>query len=376
MKLYLRIDINIAAFILLGTVLLIAYNRLDRKDRLNRYFLITSAIVILEIAFETITCIVNGKTGPLVVPILVVFSTCLFITAPILTYYWSRFITTITLPDSRKSRLSILILLIPLALNTFITLLSPVYGYVFYVDSNNVYHRGDLFFLSAVITYFYLAYSMVILKVNRKKLMRQEFLPLVIFGILPIIGGILQSLFYGVLLMWSCAGFSLVIVYNFLSSRMVYLDKLTGAWTRESFEYYISRRFEHTEEHYGVIFIDLDGLKAINDKYGHLQGDNALKQTVSILKSTIRRTDIVARIGGDEFIVIFECDTVKALNRTVDRIRTRFNEFNKNSSNNYNIEYSYGAGVFDSGEYNFDDFMCRLDELMYAQKRQKKSMNV
>ena len=52
-----------------------------------------------------------------------------------------------------------------------------------------------------------------------------------------------------------------------------------------------------------LIFIDLDGMKQINDLYGHQEGDNALKDTANILKNTFRETDIIARIGGDEFAV-------------------------------------------------------------------------
>lgn len=94
-----------------------------------------------------------------------------------------------------------------------------MYNLVFFINSSNIYHRGPLFIISAGIIYFYLIYSFGLIFKQKKKIVKQEFLPLIIFGILPIIGGLLQTLFYGVLLMWSTCAFSLVIVYNFFAAE-------------------------------------------------------------------------------------------------------------------------------------------------------------
>ena len=77
---------------------------------------------------------------------------------------------------------------------------------------------------------------------GRRRLIRQEFQPLVLFGILPLAGGIAQTLYYGPLLMWSSTAFSPVIAYAFLQQRMVHPDHLTGAWSRQPFGDFIARR--------------------------------------------------------------------------------------------------------------------------------------
>jgi len=124
-----------------------------------------------------------------------------------------------------------------------LTLLSPVYNYVFYIDSSNVYHRGPLYNINVAITYFYIVYGSILVVMNRKRIVKQDFVPLCIFSVLPIIGGLVQTLFYGTLLMWSGAAYSLVIVYVFLQQRMVHLDTLTGVWNRGSFDNYIEMNF-------------------------------------------------------------------------------------------------------------------------------------
>lgn len=78
MSVFLRIDINIVAIVLLGTVVLIAYNRLDKQDKLNKVFLSTSLIILLETFFETITCIINGRPEQWLIPVSV-FCICVYL---------------------------------------------------------------------------------------------------------------------------------------------------------------------------------------------------------------------------------------------------------------------------------------------------------
>ncbi len=183
---------------------------------------------------------------------------------------------------------------------------SPFTHYIFYISNENVYHRGPLFYFAGFTIYLYIFLGMVMLFRFRSKIIREEFLPLFIFGVLPLIGGVAQTLFYGILLMWSTTAFSMVIVYNFIKERMIQLDGLTGAWTRLSFDYYMAQLHKNGSlEGVGAIFIDVDGLKQINDQHGHLEGDFVLKTSVGLIKNALRKTDVIGRFGGDEFVVIF-----------------------------------------------------------------------
>lgn len=373
MSLFLRIDINIIAMVLLGIIFCLAYKSLDKKDKINEIFLYMSLIIILEILFETLTCVINTYPNQSLIPVSIFLHMCLFITAPILTYFWYKFVRYWMKGDSKISLKKNILLLTPSAINLIITLLSPFYDFVFYIDSLNQYKRGSLFLISAFITYFYIFLSFFLILKERKKFLKEDYLPLLIFGILPIAGAIVQTLFYGTLLMWSCCSFSLIIVYNFLQQRMVHLDKLSGAWTRSSFDYYIARRIKiKNNETFGIIFADIDNLKDINDKYGHLEGDLAIKNTVSLFRSVLRKTDIIARFGGDEFIIVLECDSRDLLDKTIERIKCCFNNYNYVSSKDYKIECSYGADIFDVNNNNIEQFIFNVDSMMYCSKKEKK----
>ncbi|MGB8450785.1 MAG: GGDEF domain-containing protein [Anaerocolumna sp.] len=370
----MRIDINIAAMVLLGVVYLIACGRLDRQDILNKKFLSTSRIILLGILFETLTCIINRRPELWLIPVSVLMHIGVFVTAPILTYFWYIFIYSWIIPNTVISRKKQVLLLIPVVINAIITVLSPVFGWVFYITSSNIYHRGNLFVVSSAIIYFYLLYGLALVLKRRNKFIKQDFIPLFSYGILPIIGGLIQTLFYGTLVMWSSSAFSMVIIYIFLQQRMIHLDSLTGAWTRESFDNYIPQRMKQgTEDKFGIIYLDLDGLKQINDEYGHLEGDSAIKSAVQLLKSVLRKKDIIARLGGDEFVIVVDCNTNEFLDELIEKINTRFIQYNEGSEKKYKLECSIGADIYSDNFSSVEQFLHHVDNLMYSHKRMKKT---
>jgi len=371
MNLFLRIDLNLAAMVLLGAVCLIAYRRLDRRDRLNQMFLGTSFIILLEILLETTFCLINGKA--IFQPISLALHLGLFMTAPILTYCWHFFLRSWVAGERPVTRRERIVLLLPVLINTFATLLSPFFGWIFWVDGENVYHRGPYFIISTIIIYYYLAYSLILLIRYRKQMMKEEFAPLFAGCLLPILGGIFQTMFYGLLLMWSSTAFSLIIVYIFLQQRMIHLDSLTGAWTRDSFHCYLSQRIRKEQNpRFGAVYLDLDGLKQINDRFGHLEGDLAIKTTIGLIKGTLRRADIIARLGGDEFIIVINCRSKDALEQIIERIKKRLSEYNQNSGKDYQLACSFGADVFQGKYSSIDQFLHQIDNDMYRDKKGKR----
>lgn len=379
MDVFLRIDINLIAIVLLGVVLYIASRRLDKQDAINKTFLTVSRIIGIQICFETITCIVNRRPELWLIPVSVAFHICLYITGPILTYYWFIFVRNMVAKGRTvKSRWDIL-LVVPAGINAVLTLLTPLYPLVFFVSADNVYQRGPLFFVSAAMVYTYLVIGFVLVIKSKRKLVRQEFLPLMILSILPTVGGIAQMLFYGTLLMWSCSAFSMVIVYILLAERMVHLDYLTGTWSRQSFDYFLSQRIKHNSSgKLGIIYVDIDDLKHINDDHGHAEGDAALKAVISSIKSVIRRNDIISRLGGDEFAVVLNCEdcTQEMLEHTIGRIEAALVVYNHESGKPYSLQCSFGADIFNPDTCSLEQFMHSIDTMMYNSKKQKKPAGI
>jgi diguanylate cyclase (GGDEF)-like protein len=165
---------------------------------------------------------------------------------------------------------------------------------------------------------------------------------------------------------------SMLIIYLNFQTRDLRTDHLTGANNRLHLEHYIKARIRNSTERktFGAIMIDIDDFKSINDRFGHAVGDEALKNAVHILRTSLRRDDFIARFGGDEFIVIIDIQTKEELKDAVERIIANINRFNQKGSCPYNIRFSMGYDIYDpSLKMKPDDFVNHIDQLMYANKK-------
>jgi diguanylate cyclase (GGDEF)-like protein len=122
------------------------------------------------------------------------------------------------------------------------------------------------------------------------------------------------------------------------------------------------------------IFVDLDGLKRINDTKGHRHGDQALVETAEMLKETFRESDIVARIGGDEFVVLAMDNASGQLEDTwQQRVQENLAMRNRRPNRTYALSVSMGVAYYDPDfPTALDDLLARADTLMYEEKRAKR----
>ncbi len=122
-----------------------------------------------------------------------------------------------------------------------------------------------------------------------------------------------------------------------------------------------------------VIFADLNGMKLINDMRGHEEGDRALKDTARLLKKACREADVIARFGGDEFVVFaldFDAAGLQALQQ---RVRKATAELNQSEDRLFQLSMSLGAAYFEpESPETIDELLDRADREMYEQKRARK----
>lgn len=373
MNVFFQIDSNLMAAIMLGAILIIAYNRLDKRDMLNQTYLLVCLAVLAELVLEAGSFIIDGRPekGFMILSYLV--NIFLLLTAPVLSYFGYILTRNIVCPNRPMKKNSDILLKIPIVINILAILLSIKYHYVFYIDSLNQYHRGPFFLGYMIITYFYILLCINLTISRRKQSSPQNLIPLLIAALLISIGFTIQSFIYGAMVMWGSVAISLVIIYVFLQERMVHLDDLTGAWTRGSFNYYIDNILkQRSRKKIGIIFCDIDDLKLINDEYGHLEGDHAIKDAIKIIKNELTENDIIVRMGGDEFIIILQTEQYKNLERILIKIKTAFQNYNNLSDNKYKLDCSFGGDILNLGNWDIEDFIHHIDSIMYQNKRMKK----
>jgi diguanylate cyclase (GGDEF)-like protein len=155
------------------------------------------------------------------------------------------------------------------------------------------------------------------------------------------------------------------------------VDDLTGLYNRKGFLALADHRVKlayRTGEAFSIAFVDLDGLKGINDTLGHQAGNRALVDAAGILKDCFRQSDIVARLGGDEFAVfVAEAEEAKIAN-IVGRIQEHLAAANAAPEREYHLSFSLGVVSSRSAkDSDLETLLGRADKLMYEHKRNKRS---
>jgi len=153
-------------------------------------------------------------------------------------------------------------------------------------------------------------------------------------------------------------------------------DQLTGLFNRRGFLALAEQQLkiaDRTKKTLLLLFIDLDGMKWINDNPGHKKGDDALVETANILKKVFRESDIIARVGGDEFSILALGSAMEHENIIRNRLQNSIDINNTRENRDYRISMSVGLAFYDSDNpCSIDELMAQADKRMYEQKRSKK----
>jgi diguanylate cyclase (GGDEF)-like protein len=155
------------------------------------------------------------------------------------------------------------------------------------------------------------------------------------------------------------------------------LDELTGLYNRRGLlaaSQTLLRDAEREGKRLAVYFIDLDGMKATNDEYGHEAGDALLKRTAEVLRGTCRAVDVLARLGGDEFVVVSMLEPPGELH-LLARLRASVEAHNLAQRDAPPVRMSIGLALSepDQRDETFEALLVRADGAMYRDKQHFRS---
>lgn len=154
------------------------------------------------------------------------------------------------------------------------------------------------------------------------------------------------------------------------------VDELTGLYNRRGFLAFSEQHLvsvQRANKSLMVVYADLDGLKQINDSYGHKEGDRALVKTAEILRETFRSSDVIGRLGGDEFTVFAAVEPEGGVETVMARLNDKFQKYNSQAGQPYRLSISVGLAFMHPHEkQTVEDLMAQADESMYQNKRQRK----
>jgi diguanylate cyclase (GGDEF)-like protein/PAS domain S-box-containing protein len=155
------------------------------------------------------------------------------------------------------------------------------------------------------------------------------------------------------------------------------VDRLTGLKNRRGFDLAADQAVAQAlraGQGIGLMYFDVDGMKAINDEFGHAQGDRALQDLASIMRFTLRSADAVARIGGDEFVVLTVGGEQEALDRLAQRLDEGLDFFNATNDRPYRLSASCGKTWCPAVEpCDLKEQMALADTRMYEEKQRRQA---
>ncbi|OQB52163.1 MAG: putative diguanylate cyclase YcdT [Firmicutes bacterium ADurb.Bin146] len=367
-ELALYIELNLFAFSILLVLLLFTRSKTNRllfDQKLFITLIVSNAILLI---FDTLMVVFDGMGGQGYRILLYISTFVYYIFNTLISMFWYMYIHYYIYRNKPALMKQLSYISIPFFIVCILTVLSLFGNYAFYIDSNNIYHRGRYFILITILSYLYIVFSYILLFIKRRSMKRKEFLTLLLFAIPAIIGGVIQVIIYGITLLWICTTLSLMIIYINIQNTQLYKDYLTDLYNRRQLDNYMRAKINNSNTRRIVGYmIDIDSFKKINDVYGHDIGDLALKITAQVLRDTFSQNDFIARYGGDEFVVITDINDGEDPYEYIDKINYNLTSLNSKKDLAFKIGLSIGCSIQVPGE-TLTDFFRRMDKMMYINK--------
>ncbi|MBQ6039763.1 MAG: GGDEF domain-containing protein [Oscillospiraceae bacterium] len=277
---------------------------------------------------------------------------------------------------SRKARV---LLCLPAVAIFLLCLASFRTGWAFSVDASNTYHRGPLYIAAFLIPMgFVIANSALALSYalrSKQRYPRKKAFQLSFIMILPLFGEILEVLIPDITIVCAFITISMVSVIFDFQQLQITRDPLTQLSNRRDLMTYLEEVFSDKtrlqRKPVYVLYADIDYFKSINDTYGHLEGDHALCYVADAMRVVCRRHDAFpARIGGDEFVVVFSASN----DATAAEFRQSLKDAVRLSAENLPYQLVISAGMTRCTEADRDDIPAmleRADSELYQEKQKR-----
>ena len=368
---FANVEINIFSGILLLILFISVFRRHGEylPDQKLFLYLLISTVVLLVL--DSMQWILDGIPGTLSRNTNLIATGLYYALEVLPAMFWCLYVRYEFTMDIKSTMKTVKMFAVLFAANAVFSALSCFYGLFFYIDEINYYQRGDWFWINTALIYCFMIYACVYVVVNRKKLEKNILLSLLAFPLPPILGSVIQIMHFGLALIWPGVAISLVIVYIYIQKNQLYTDHLTGLYNRRLLDIRLDSCLRKNGEAgcVGVIMLDIDDFKSINDAFGHVVGDQALVETANILKKSISREGFIARYGGDEFVAVVPAKSSSDVERIVNEIQRNLAAHNNRDNSLYSVKLSVGYEIFECcGTFSRIEVISSIDGQMYKDK--------
>ncbi len=338
-----KLDVDLFSFIvLLITYLNSSHYQKNTKNYLQ--FLKGTTLCILMILF--IDIFVNILEANLINYVFIKITFLLIsingILTPLAPFFWTIFLYYYLTPNNKNNKRKIWLISIPMLLNAGLMVYNIFNPILFNITIENGYTRGKYFIVFSIISAFYILVASILIIKQKKQLNKYEFWILFSFEVFPLLGGALQSLFYGSLFTYPLSALSLTLIYIYLRQDISILDYVSKAYTVYYFDSFCNKYIiQNKKSDYSLCYIDIDNLSKINNTFGYTEGDYVLSKFVEIVNDCIQEPDFITCANGDEFIIYFNNNDEKQIIQNLKIIARNVEYYNLTSKKPYNINFTF-----------------------------------
>lgn len=368
-----KAQINIVLSILLIILLVHALFNMNRKKIINKLIIWIMGLICFTLILEILSVVLNNPDLKQIIVLHKLVNIIGFLVAPIILFLGYIFSKEWINNYNKEKIKTNKILLIPLFINGIATLMSYSGNGIFLITSNNMYERGPLFFIAPCVGYIYFVHNLYFIYKQRKKLAKWELVIFSLFYIVPALFTSIQLKYSAYLTTWNSTAIIIVIAYIFILNEQAYRDTLTGLQNRLAYDHYAQNKFHKKLNKLHLVYIDIDDFKSINDKYGHHEGDEAIKGFANLLvESFPLRQKKVIRLGGDEFLILLEEEQHKKVPDYLQNLNRNVEDYNNKTEKPYRLTFSYGTAFHTKPYESMHQLLDYADKLMYEQKQNRK----
>lgn len=373
--------INIFSMIILTIFLTDSYQK-NHSTKSQRYVDFQYMVIfnLLLLLADTGCWLTIKRADPSMRTLQIIFTTIYYVLDPIPSYFFIRFTDVVLdVPIEKQNRLK-LWYGIPVVLHMVIALISPFTGWFFRITEANEYQRGVLLPISFILSFalMFLANIKVILRYtkarkrnNKVAKILNQYGYMLKFTLIPIIGGVVQIFFNDVTYVWNITVIALLVLYINNQNTEITTDTLTGIYNRrEAFAYFdrFVRERGRVKCDTAVVVLDIDQFKCINDRYGHIIGDEAIIAVARALETEFDWDDFICRFGGDEFMVITKHGEQEKLDAAIARVNAHLKKLFDTGALPFVLSVSAGYAVLCGKDQTLDSLFQQADAMMFTRK--------
>ena len=341
--------------------------------------------VFIALVFSTIAILVTGvllkflrqKSGITIHILLYIIQSADFILAIVISILWFYYCLFRVYQDIAMNFFLRWIAPIPAVLFAIFVAVTSPWGLVFQISQLNGYHRGPAFASGFVVGYMYIAAAAVLIITKRKSLDKGEIFPYLLILIIPVTFALLEVFVkIPISVTWATTSLVFLEIQMYVLNKKTNIDHLTNLNNRMALDSYIKRTINEshiTNRCFGLVMLDIDNFKQVNDKYGHTEGDRALKAASNMLFECFSGNHFLARYGGDEFTVVIKSCDQQLMDKYLDELEQIQIRQNRLLNKPYEIKFSIGSNIFRYDEITDAHTMLMfVDKMMYENKTSKR----